>query len=216
MTAYIYNTDIEFIKNNILDLNIEICGNILNRDKYKQMYKNTEYENIYDHYVSSRGILWYDVKQTENNENNNRLSCDHTIGSNIMFHTHPNISKFYPSKEDIIKYIFSKEQQTNLIFTSLGIWEFKPKSNHMYNIRKQDERKYEILKRKFLILIEKELTKIYRNTYKGRKENIPENNLVNTKTYLKDFFRKELYEKYFNIIIRFTPWDEINNHYLIF
>lgn len=210
----LYMEDIKFIRENILTMNIEICGNILLLSNYKEMYKGTDFENIYDNYKLDRGILWYDIQsQTANSQDR---MCNHDIFTKIMFHTHSYSSKFYPSKQDIVKYIFSKETQTNIIFTSLGIWDFKALSNDMYNIKKTDDEKYERLKRRFMEIIDKDLTKIYRNTYHSRLENIPADKLEYVKLYLKNIFDTDMYNKTFKIQIKFTPWDEIQNHYTIF
>jgi len=209
----IFMDDLQFIKENLLSMDIEICGNIFELSEYKEKYKNTEFEHLFDHYRRSRGVLWYDIRSQM--ENSRLDTCNHNYGSKIMFHTHSHLSKFYPSIQDIIKYIFTNETQTNLIFTTLGIWEFKPISNVMYNIRKNDEERYRRNKRRFTILLNKKLEEIYRKTYRGRIENIPNDKKQYVKEYLKNVFNIDICNNIFQTA-KFTPWDEIQNYYIVF
>jgi len=59
--------------------------------------------------------------------NENRIHCVNKYYDNIIWHSHPNKEKFYPSLEDILKIIKLKNKQIkySYIFTEFGFWILK-------------------------------------------------------------------------------------------
>lgn len=51
-----------------------------------------------------------------------RGSCNQDRAYNIMWHTHPSISKYYPSMEDILSVLKHGSIKISLIFTEYGVW----------------------------------------------------------------------------------------------
>jgi hypothetical protein len=211
--TYIFEDDLEFIKNNLITLPYEICGHILDKNEYKGKFLNTPQFNDYDTYPSIRGILWYDVNQESKEE---RLQCIHSMYSKIMFHTHPNVSKFYPSTEDIIKSIFFSQHMTSLIFSSIGIWDLKSTDNSHKDLKSNNRDKYERLKTEYHANIRADLAEIYNHTYRSKINSIPNGKFDSVLSYLKDFFDKKRYERIYKITIKFTPYKEIRNKYIVF
>lgn len=69
-------------------------------------------------------ILVYESKGQSISQNR-RGSCYHKRYSKWILHTHPFISKAYPSGEDIVKVIKHEIIKNSLIVTSWGIWHIR-------------------------------------------------------------------------------------------
>jgi hypothetical protein len=96
-----------------------------------------------------------------------RLSCDYEKYSNIIWHTHPRISKFYPSIEDIEKVIKIRPEniiKDSYIVTNFGVWRLSA-----INYIEIDEN--------IKLDITTILNQLYNNTNRGREY---ESNAVNT------------------------------------
>lgn len=61
--------------------------------------------------------------------NTQRGSCQHTIYTKYILHTHPEQHRAYPSAEDIIKVIKHKHISFSFIATTWGIWLLECKIN---------------------------------------------------------------------------------------
>ena len=97
-------TILNIVKNYFLKIDHEICGII---KKVKSNDKEVVILEIHPPII----------------EDDKRLNCSHVYYSKIIFHTHPNISKPYPSAEDILKIMKSFDIEYSVIFTSWGIWK---------------------------------------------------------------------------------------------
>jgi hypothetical protein len=148
---------------NLLQKNIEYCGNF----------------NILDNKLVINNI----IKGTSN-------SCKQDIYTKYIWHTHHNISKSYPSVQDIIK-VMKHNNIYSIIFTKWGIWVLN--CDTFYNINDID-----------IKLIDTLLGHIYFNTEKGRTNNIDFN--------IIDNFINNI-QKYYNINIGLYSW--YNNEIII-
>ena len=131
---------VRYIKDITIDSNInyEKCGTIKKED----------------------GKYIMTIHEKESNQNELRNHCNLEYYDKIIWHSHPKISKFYPSLEDILKSIKTKNSQIiySYIFTQFGFWTLYT-INH---IEVSDE-----LKNKINDL----LNKLYFMTERGRKYN---------------------------------------------
>lgn len=165
------------IQNDFLNLKYEVCGHVR---------------------VCKDELFLININKGEDITKEKRGSCSYTSYGKYIWHTHPNISKFYPSKEDISKCI--KKRNGNLIdiqfiFTQWGIWEIYVKNKQEINKEINDQ----------LNTFKKEVNAwLYYKTSKGRE--MPTEAVLKKYLYLiKYYFRK------FNLKISFTRWDIINN-----
>jgi hypothetical protein len=116
---------IELIYNKLLN-NKEYCGKFIFKQNYDNLYILKGLEII---------------EGPEINAQNERGTCTNHEEKlyAVIWHTHPYISKYYPSVEDLIKVkkIRAHGQPISLsfIFTSIGIWIFNSSGN---NIDKDD------------------------------------------------------------------------------
>jgi hypothetical protein len=125
------------IKNNTIDIDLdyELCGTI------------ELVNNVYNVILHEVPII----------ESSSRKMCNYEKYDRIIWHTHPNTSKFYPSIEDIEKIIKLKNSiiQKSYIITKFGIWELTS-INHI-NINNSMRNS-----------IQNILDNLYFNTQKGR------------------------------------------------
>lgn len=131
------------------DLDYELCGTI-------EILRNKSYK--YE-------LLLHD--KTLESTSSTRLSCNYEKYSNIIWHTHPHISKFFPSIEDILKVIKLRPKniiKDSYIVTGFGIWQLS--SINYINIDVDIQKN-----------IQQILDNLYRNTSRGREY---ESNAVNT------------------------------------
>jgi len=110
-----FKSNIPLIKE-FLKLNREICGHV--------------------YIVNGELVLYCDsVGTSVGGDIKTRGSCQHSIYSSIIWHTHPNISLPYPSVEDILKVIKPRTKPelitTSFIFTSIGIWSIQGKKREI-------------------------------------------------------------------------------------
>ena len=169
---YISKKNLKNIYNNKLTLDYELCGFIEKHDL--NSLKVIEKENV--------------SKDTV------RRSCQTRGHSTVIYHTHPNSSKFYPSIEDIMKLTKEKNNiMSSIIFTKYGIWEIIRK-DFEETIEEKDEIEAEL---------RQILYKIYNNNGNGRK--------------IKDlggiYESIELIKEIINVDIYFTLWT--NSNYIL-
>ena len=93
-----------------------------------------------------------------------RLSCNFEKYSEVIWHSHPAIAKYYPSVEDILKSIKIKndEIKSSFIFTSFGYWQLDTIQHFV------DENNINEIKNN----INEILTTFYHSSNRGRKYNI--------------------------------------------
>ncbi len=104
----------QFVKNNILKENVEICANMILKNQTLHLYNiNTG------------------PKDTK------RAFCKFTENSDRMFHTHPGTSYPYPSVEDILKVFKYKKINNSVIVSLWGIFQIN--KNKASNINKTNE-----------------------------------------------------------------------------
>jgi hypothetical protein len=92
------------------DLTYELCGTI-------EIVRNRPHK--YE-------VMLHDRPATSTSTSTSRLFCDYENYSNIIWHTHPTTSKFYPSLEDIEKVIKLRNRNVikdSYIITEFGIWQ---------------------------------------------------------------------------------------------
>lgn len=130
-----------------------------------------------------------------------RKSCKTEGYSEIYYHTHPNISKFYPSYEDIRKVMKRNEIMSSIIFTKYGIWEIVRKNRDKYfdNLSEEEKETLEIT-------VKQILDEIYFNNKKGK-------NLRDLSSMYRDIqiLENVINEDYsIDINIHFTLWPSTN------
>lgn len=157
-----------------LELDHEVCGFLLEND---------------DNYII--------VSEQENiSSDNTRLNCQTKTYSSIIYHTHPKISKIYPSTEDIINVMLKNNSiiQHSIIITTAGIWNLSC-SKKTLTKSKETEKIYE--------KVQKYLDSLYFQTNKGK-----------IYTPYVDTIRTKL-ENELSISLRFDKWNDIKNDYII-
>jgi len=129
--------EIEYAKS-LLNQEVEYCGKYI----IKEYFSNTNICVLMKHEDVNSGCVI-----------NNRPNCSatHKGRYGILWHTHPDNSKFYPSKEDLLtlKKIRSHGSSIRLsiIYSSVGIWLLKStehdiKCDDLENIRKINNKLY--------------------------------------------------------------------------
>lgn len=136
---------IEAIRTSIKNDNFEICGRIL---EGKILPGNILPENI----------LYKDAAGPPKVEGE-RAFC-HGPNSQKIWHTHPHVSKYYPSFEDINSVLKHEEIQDSYIYTVFGFWHLHYTGEKIILDKKQKEE------------INDALTAFYRVTERGRSYNI--------------------------------------------
>jgi len=171
---YISKKNLKNIYNNKLTLDYEVCGFI---EKHKlNSLKVNQKENISTDTV--------------------RRNCQTRGYSQVIYHTHPNTSKFYPSVEDIMKLVKVKNKKImcSIIFTKYGIWEIIRKNFEECIDEKNDDDEEEL---------RKILNNIYHENENGRK-------IKNLKGIYESI---ELIKEIIDIDIHFTLWT--NSNYIL-
>jgi hypothetical protein len=104
-----------------------------------------------------RGKYTVQIHERERGKTGTRLYCNYEYYSNIIWHSHPKVTKFYPSLEDILKIIKLKNKQieNSYIFTDFGFWALKSLNHIEINPTLTDE-------------INQLLNRLYFETNKGR------------------------------------------------
>jgi hypothetical protein len=118
--------------------------------------------------------------------------------SELIWHTHPEGFKAYPSPEDILKILKNSIIKTSIIFTSWGIWIMY----YPYNISQFNEPdKYNHQKQR----LQEINTQLYHSTEKGKTKTISKYiNAVNE-------YIKILESRYAKFIIKLVLWEELND-----
>ena len=169
--------DLEGIYAELEDRYDEVCG-FLKSNKKDNYLELDEQENISTDY-------------TKNN-------CQTRKYKKLIYHTHPFVSKSYPSIEDIFKIIKLKNKiiKVSIIFTRWGIWE-------LHCNKKSDN-----IPKEIIIKINEQLTNIYQTQNNGKDELRSKSllqksiNNINKILFIYDF---KLY---------FSEWDFQNDYVL--
>jgi hypothetical protein len=140
-----------------------------------------------------------------------RGSCDYGIWGNkrCIWHTHPMISKVYPSDEDIVKVLLNSNINISIIFSLWGIWEITTDLDYKYPsfFNKEEQLKY---KKKCIDLLAPFSKKLYYDLDQSKKSGQKyrslcgnlDNYLISIDEYIKSI------TKLFNIKITFTRWNK--------
>ena len=129
--------ELEGIYAELEDRDDEVCG-FLKSNRENNYLELDEQENISKDYT--------------------RNSCQTRKYKKMIYHTHPFVSKSYPSIEDIFKIMKNKIIKVSIIFTRWGIWE-------LHCNKKTDKISKEIIND-----VDEQLTNIYYNQNNGRGE----------------------------------------------
>lgn len=129
--------ELEGIYAELEDRDDEVCG-FLKSNRENNYLELDEQENISKDYT--------------------RNSCQTRKYKRMIYHTHPFVSKSYPSIEDIFKIMKNKIIKVSIIFTRWGIWE-------LHCNKKTDKISKEIIN-----AVNEQLTNIYYNQNNGRGE----------------------------------------------
>lgn len=184
MSFFISKNDLENVKI-FFTLNVELCGHILFKYEEKKIYNLENESSIL--YINSVGEKNY---------------CNIKIDPVYVWHTHSNISKGYPSFQDILMPV-TTIIHSSVIFTKWGIWElFSTKKNLKENKEKIEKD------------IKYYLDKIYFDTEKGRKEKILKDDSIKIDKNMKKI--KKVLKKYdIDFQSSFTSWENIENQYQV-
>lgn len=101
ITNYLTDDD-KILLHKLLEEDYEVCGHVINHPTLKDKY-----------------TLYFEAE----GNSSGRAMCQHIKYSFMIWHTHPQSSKGYPSMEDIRKILQRKEIKFSFIFTSWGVWE---------------------------------------------------------------------------------------------
>lgn len=66
--------------------------------------------------------MLYMTGQGESKQGRNPAECNTKQNYNVVWHTHPHVSKIYPSLADILK-VLKHNTHTSFIFTKYGLWK---------------------------------------------------------------------------------------------
>lgn len=114
-------------------------------------------------------------------------SCKHSRYEKYIWHTHPKVSKGYPSKEDIIKVLKNNKVEYSLIFTTWGIWVVNCKNKKDYTPQHIDY---------IGDIITKAINKLYYLSEKGRSfpgTLIVSNTIHNIRDKINEKYNAKLY-----------------------
>ena len=113
-------------KNKYLNLKLQKGGNLFkfNPSDINNILSTLGQEVEYCGHFQNIGGILYNVKDQTNRGdfNNGRAMCLYNSYNNIIWHTHPNTSKYYPSLEDILKVLKHEIIYFSYIFTQYGYW----------------------------------------------------------------------------------------------
>lgn len=118
--SYISKTLLEYIKENILPKDVEVCGYLLFSDDGEVMIQESATGNIEDA----------------------RPSCILPYKANYTWHSHFLRAKSYPSAEDILSVMKKrdnprKQKLLELIFTRWGIWNISSIDKDVFDVKKE-------------------------------------------------------------------------------
>ena len=113
-------------KKKYLNLKLQKAGNPFrfNPSDISNILSTLDQEVEYcGHFQNIDGTLYIVTEQTNRgNFDNGRAMCSYISYNNIIWHTHPNTSKYYPSLEDILKVLKHQTIYYSYIFTKYGYW----------------------------------------------------------------------------------------------
>ena len=161
----------------LMDRDDEVCG-FLKSNRTDNYLELDEQENISTDYT--------------------RNSCKTKGNRKMIYHTHPFVSKSYPSIEDILKIIKLKNKiiKVSIIFTRWGIWE-------LHCSKKTDKIPKEIIND-----VDKQLTNIYHNQNNGKDELRSKPLLQKSINNINDILSEYDFKMYF------SEWD-FENYYIL-
>ena len=163
---------LEIIKS-FLNFNFEICGCI------KEAHG---------------GRIIFEVhSQDETKIGSDKLMCEHLSYSRHIFHTHPNISKCYPSAKDIIKVMKNSMIMSSIIFCKWGVWEIYSNKKYSFSL---SEKQIENDK------INKLLVELYEMTGKGRANEVDYKKINKCVKKIEDKYKS------FGLEINLTQWED--------
>ena len=160
---------------------------LISTDNLEGIYAQLEDEKneVCGFLKSNRKDNYLELDEQENITTDlSRNNCQLKKYKRMIYHTHPTVSKSYPSFEDILKIVKLKNKiiKISIIFTTWGIWELHC-NNKSDNIPKQIVDK-----------IRKQLDNIYYTQNQGRGElrskSLLQKSINNINYLLKTFFRK--------------------------
>jgi hypothetical protein len=179
------NSEIEFAKNKLTD-SLEYCGKYVTDDISKIQLGATCILKRHDDNpgaLDAKGRPYCDLREKE------------LYG--IVWHTHPNTEKFYPSTEDILmvkKTRKGEKIKLSVIYTSIGIWTLQAFGDDLDTTE-----------------IERINTNFYRNCFRGR-PTTPGFNLQHVLDYIRFTYSDEMFAICeMNILFEpYTPDQTIN------
>lgn len=186
MNIYISSNDVLLVKELIMHKNVEVCGYLLSANEMKNDDKLAPF---YPREIN-RLILYTDKIGNSN-------SCQTSKYTKIIWHTHSNMSKGYPSANDIIIPLI-EDVETSIIFTKWGVWEI------------HSDKPYKINKKEFSSKVQAALDWIYKNTNNGRTDFLSSDQLdlmAKTIKKLLDYLQSQG----INLKISFSDWRQIGN-----
>jgi hypothetical protein len=122
---------------------------------------------------------------------------------NILWHTHPNSSKAYPSAEDILKVLKKRTHndfEKSFIYTKWGVWEISAANKKHIPQTGENEEYY---KNKINNEISRDM---YEKTKKGRASTLTFTMQKSVEDYIK---KLETTFESFGLIITLTQWDKV-------
>ena len=125
-------------------------------------------------------------------------SCQTKKYKKMIYHTHPFVSKSYPSNKDIFKIVKIKNKiiKISIIFTRWGIWEL------------HCNKKIDKISREIINKINEQLTNIYENQNNGRGELRSKSLLKKSINNINDILSEYDFKMYF------SEWDFENDYQL--
>uniref|UniRef100_A0A6C0CZR6 JAB domain-containing protein n=1 Tax=viral metagenome TaxID=1070528 RepID=A0A6C0CZR6_9ZZZZ len=181
--------------------------NTISLEKIKR-YINYEYEFC--------GYIFYDVNNPDelniikNNTGPNvkieRGSCTYKHGyRRCIWHTHPYISKSYPSPEDLLKVLKHPDNiKISILFTAWGIWEISLTDRENIDSNIITHLPYHIDK------LQKICDVLYKKTYQNKTNYEYSDSKYE---FIKNFIISIM--EYYPISIIFTPWKDLTDIYII-
>lgn len=192
---------------------IEVCGYLASHTSIERMIPKCNREQPFTFRTNNYHELVPIICGVESGED--RPSCSHypTVHNSydsVIWHTHPNNSKPYPSVEDIIKMLKPRHNPIDsLIICRWGIWEFNAKNKQTVDMSKMVPLLEHYLNQIGLVAFKewKRITgKIDENEYRNNRINLTETILdkineiiIKLKTKLSTF----------DFNINFTSWESL-------
>ena len=148
---------------------------------------------------SNRSDNYLELDEQENiSKDYTRNSCQTKKYKRMIYHTHPFVSKSYPSIEDIFKIVKLKNKiiKVSIIFTTWGIWEL------------QCDKKIDKISKEIINKVDKQLDNIYFTQNNGRGELRSKSLLQKSINNINDILSEYDFKMYF------SDWDFENDYRL--